>query len=150
MKLSPKILALLLLIHLTPILKADDGHRLWLRYSKPDGTGLLKTYTSKAGTSSDSVSVSLLAETGKIAHLNCEGLTINRTVFNNKKTILFADIEGIMVFHGTIRLLELLQKHQNIAFINIISYTRISIRVLNKCNNSAFSVETRNLYQSTF
>jgi hypothetical protein len=149
MKLSLRILALFLLIHLSPVLNADDGFRLWFHYFKPDGTELLKTCISNAGTPNISDAFSSLAGTSNIADLNHQDFTIKPSVFNNKKTILNADIEVVDGLFGVIHFLQLLQMHQNIAFINIISYPKISIRMLTQSDKSALSAETGNLYQST-
>ncbi len=150
MKLSLRILALFLLIQLTPVLKADDGHRLWLRYNKSDGTGFLKTSINKVGTPNDSVAFSSPAGGGNIADVNHQVLTIKTSLFNKYFTIHIADIEDVDGLYEVYHFPQLLQKHQYIAFINIINYHEYCVRMLTYSDNSIWSEETGNSYQSIF
>lgn len=150
MKLSLRILALFLLLHLSPVLKADDGYRLWLPYNKSDGTGFLKTSINKVGTPNDSVAFSSHSVSGNIADVNHQDLTIKTSFFNKYLTIHIADIMSVDELYDVLHFTQMLQKHQYIAFINIINYHEYCLRMLTYFDNSTGSEETGNSYQSIF
>jgi alpha-glucuronidase len=72
---------------------------------------------------------------GRLAKAGDEGFVISNTKANGKRIILVTANEDIGVLYGVFHLLRLLQTHQDISALDVVSFPRIKLRMLNHWDN---------------
>jgi alpha-glucuronidase len=94
-----------------------------------------------AGTPSSSPAISSLSMQQQLQQAGKEGYLIFTRQINAKPCIVIAANNDIGVLYGSFHLLRLLQTHQNIQNLSIISTPKIQLRILNHWDNLNRSVE---------
>ena len=174
------IVPLVFLLASINFVKAENGHRLWLKYDLISDQNLLKEYKELIKESifegnSPTIQIAanelqkglrgLLGQTiisGKnvnndgailagsykssslfgqvdlkddLLKAGEEGFVILNTKINGKKVIVITANENIGVLYGVFHFLRLLQTHQNIYNLNIVSAPKVKLRMLNHWDN---------------
>jgi alpha-glucuronidase len=168
----------------SPILFAEDGYRLWLRYDKIDDNALLQEYTNRiaavqftansptlsvarqelmtglsgllgkkikeqsnvtndcliVGTPATSADVQTVLSSGYF-NLGKEGFIIATRKINGKNVIVIGAQSDVGILYGVFQFLRLLQTHQNIERISIVSIPKIQNRMLDHWDNLNRTVE---------
>ncbi|MGZ5221259.1 MAG: alpha-glucuronidase family glycosyl hydrolase, partial [Chitinophagaceae bacterium] len=88
-----------------------------------------------AGTPSQSSIISTLISAKQLADAGKEGFVIRSVSYQGKKMIFIAANKDIGVLYGCFHFLRLLQTHQSISSLNIISSPSLQLRLLNHWDN---------------
>jgi len=88
----------------------------------------------------DSPLLSKIDLKNKLDKIGTEGYIIFNTELNNKKTIIITANNDIGVLYGTFHFLRLLQTNQDINKIDIVSFPKIKLRILDHWDNLNGSV----------
>ncbi|MGZ8525130.1 MAG: alpha-glucuronidase family glycosyl hydrolase, partial [Chitinophagaceae bacterium] len=88
-----------------------------------------------AGTPSQSSIISTLISAKQLADAGKEGFIIRSLSYQGKKMIFIAANKDIGVLYGCFHFLRLLQTHQSISSLNIISSPSLQLRLLNHWDN---------------
>ncbi len=94
-----------------------------------------------AGTPASSPRIASLVLNQKLQQLGTEGFTIITAPGNGKNIIAIAANSETGVLYGVFHFLRLLQTHQSLQHLSIVSYPKIKIRLLNHWDNLNRSVE---------
>jgi alpha-glucuronidase len=94
-----------------------------------------------AGTAESALEIKATFSKNELNDLGDEGFIIRTAIINKKKVIVIAAKKDIGVLYGTFHFLRLLQTHQPIQTLSIISVPKIKYRVLNHWDNLNRSVE---------
>lgn len=160
---------LLLLLLPAPLLQAEDGYRLWLRYPLTSNTSLLEQYRAAISgihisgnpAAAEELQRGLKGLLGKDVPLSGKGTLIAgkpAAAFVTKAQLQQAGEEGFIlqrsngkiiiagntdagVLYGCFHFLRLLQTHQSIQQLSIISAPKIKLRLLNHWDNLDRHVE---------
>jgi alpha-glucuronidase len=165
------LFSFLTLLFFTTQLFAEDGYRLWLRYDKIDNPALLIQYkkiiqsVSVKGNSAtlnvikqelksgltgllgigikfvDNENTSVVFSKASDKSLGTEGYSIITKTISGKKTIIVSANTDIGLLYGCFNFLRVLQTHQSIENLNIVSVPEIKLRILNHWDNLNRSVE---------
>lgn len=101
----------------------------------------IRTGSLIIGTPSGSTFVKKLNTATLLDSLGREGYFIQSTEIEGKKCLVIAAQEDIGLLYGTFHLMRLLQTHQSLHALNIISKPKIQYRLLNHWDNLDGSVE---------
>ncbi len=93
-----------------------------------DGTLIIANYK-------DSPLLSKIDLKDKLEKIGSEGYLIFNTELNNKKIIVITANEDIGILHGTFQFLRLLQTNQDIVNLDIVSFPKIKLRILDHWDN---------------
>jgi alpha-glucuronidase len=94
-----------------------------------------------AGTASQSTVISQLISKNLLASAGKEGFIIRSANYQGKKIIIITANNDIGVLYGSFHFLRLLQTHQSISNLNIISTPSLQLRLLNHWDNLNRTVE---------
>lgn len=83
------------------------------------------------GTFKDSPSLSNLNLKEDLSKIGSEGFVIKTTKINGKDVLVITANKDIGVLYGVFNFLRLLQTHQNISNLHIVSYPKVKLRMLN-------------------
>ena len=130
----------------SPSLKiAEDelskGFKGLLGIDIPEVTSVGKGNIIVAGTPLNSPFIASMNLNEKLKKVNQEGYIIINTTYRKNKVILIAANTDIGVLYGSFHLLRLLQMHQNLSGIEIVSSPKINLRMLNHWDNLDGTVE---------
>lgn len=159
----------LLLLLPAPLLQAEDGYQLWLRYPLISNTSLLEQYRAAISgihisgnpAAAEELQRGLKGLLGKDVPLSAKGTLIAgkpAAAFVTKAQLQQAGEEGFIiqrkngkiiiagntdagVLYGCFHFLRLLQTHQSIRQLSIISAPKIKLRLLNHWDNLDRHVE---------
>lgn len=93
------------------------------------------------GTPQSSEAVATLASQKKLQNVDPEGFLIVTITLNEKKCTVIAANTDLGVLYGVFHFLQLLQTHQDIAALSILSTPKIKLRLLNHWDNLNGTVE---------
>jgi alpha-glucuronidase len=94
-----------------------------------------------AGTPENSAIIASLKLNSLLSGIGNEGYIILSAKYKNKKIIVIAANKDAGVLYGTFHFLRLMQTHHDIAKLNIASFPKVKIRILNHWDNLNRSVE---------
>ncbi|MEJ2615765.1 MAG: alpha-glucuronidase family glycosyl hydrolase, partial [Ignavibacteriaceae bacterium] len=106
----------------------------------PEVNNLSQDGTLIIGKYKDSPLLSKIDLKNKLDKVGAEGYLIFNTELNNKKIIVITANEDVGVLYGTFHFLRLLQTNQDINNINIVSFPKIKLRILDHWDNLNGSV----------
>jgi alpha-glucuronidase len=93
------------------------------------------------GTPRSSASIKKMSLSGQLSKLGQEGYLIRSTNMNGKMCIAIAAQKDIGLLYGTFHLLRLIQTHQSLENLDVVSKPKIQYRLLDHWDNLDGSVE---------
>lgn len=153
-----KILLLILLLHGSPTLQAEDGYSLWLRYTPVEDAHLLSAYRQAISAVQADASIVVIKELAlglnKMLQTNIPFVTIptGNTLVVCRRHLPSLGPEGFMIrsqqngitisantdtglLYGVFHFLRLIQTRQSVQSLNIVSVPKVKLRLLNHWDN---------------